>query len=99
MLEWLELQVYALGVDVRLSSYVSAEEIAELSPDLVIVATGSMPRMDGVQVTNPGEPIDGFGQRHIMSSVDLFTAPPRKAAHAVVHADLGHDEGHGTEEY
>lgn len=99
ILEWLERQVYALGVDVRLSSYVSAQEIAELSPDLVIVATGSTPRMDGVQVTNPGEPIDGFGQRHVMSSVDLFTAPPRKAEHAVVIDDLGHYEAIGVAEY
>jgi 2,4-dienoyl-CoA reductase-like NADH-dependent reductase (Old Yellow Enzyme family)/thioredoxin reductase len=99
ILEWLERQVYALGVDVRLSSYVSAEEIAELNPDLVIVATGSMPRMDGVQVSNPGEPIEGFGQPHVISSQDLFTTPPSAPEHAVVIDDLGHYEAIGAAEY
>src|SRR3546814_19269691 len=34
-----------------------------------------------------------------MSSVDLFTAPPRKAEHAVVIDDLGHYEASGAAEY
>ncbi|MBT9497865.1 MAG: FAD-dependent oxidoreductase, partial [Zoogloea sp.] len=36
---WLEQEVYRLGVDVRLSTYLSADDIRSLAPDAVILAT------------------------------------------------------------
>ena len=93
ILAWLEQEVYRLGVDVRLSSYVDADDLEDLDPALVIVATGSLPRQDGVQVIAPGEPIAGFDQPHVVSSHDLFENPDRDwGKAAVVIDDLGHYE-------
>jgi 2,4-dienoyl-CoA reductase-like NADH-dependent reductase (Old Yellow Enzyme family)/NADPH-dependent 2,4-dienoyl-CoA reductase/sulfur reductase-like enzyme len=93
ILAWLEQEIYDLGVDVRLSTYVSGEDIAAESPDIVLVATGSTPRMDGVQVSNPGEPIRGIERPNVMSTHDLFLAAiPADARTAVVIDDVGHYE-------
>jgi 2,4-dienoyl-CoA reductase-like NADH-dependent reductase (Old Yellow Enzyme family)/thioredoxin reductase len=72
---WLEQEVYRLGVDVRLNTYVEAADIEAIGADHVIVATGSAPRMDGVQNLNPGEPARGVEQSHVVSAIDVFTAP------------------------
>ena len=70
---WLENEVFRLGVDVRLNSYFEINEIEQESPDAVIVATGSLPRMDGMQHSNPGEPIEGFFAANVLSTVDVLT--------------------------
>lgn len=97
---WQEEQVFKLGVDVRLSTYAEADDILAESPDHVIIATGSFPAMDGVQLSNPGEPIEGFDHRSVASSHDLFfgSAPPL-GARAVVIDDAGHYEGIAAAEY
>jgi 2,4-dienoyl-CoA reductase-like NADH-dependent reductase (Old Yellow Enzyme family) len=58
--EWRERELGRLGVEVRCGSAPSADEIAELLPDLVVVATGSKPPMpcaDGV--LSPSEVLGG----------------------------------------
>jgi N-methyl-L-proline demethylase len=40
---WLEQEVRALGVDVRLNTLAAAEDVLALEPDVVIVATGGLP--------------------------------------------------------
>lgn len=94
ILVWLEQEIYRRGVEVRLSTYVDADDLTDDAFDEVIVATGAMPRMDGVQLSNPGEPIAGMEQPHVLSSSDLFDLPDRNLGrHAVVIDDLGHYEG------
>jgi 2,4-dienoyl-CoA reductase-like NADH-dependent reductase (Old Yellow Enzyme family)/thioredoxin reductase len=100
LLVWLEQEVYRLGVDVRLNSYVDAADVIAEGPDQVIVATGSTPRMDGVQLAAPGEPIAGFGQPHVLSTLDLFENPQRPLGEsAVVIDDVGHYEAVAAAEY
>lgn len=90
---WLEQEIYRLGVEVRLSSYMDADDIIALAPDAVILATGSTPRMDGVQLSNPGEPIIGIDQPHVLSSHELFSDGHRELGEtAVVIDDMGHYE-------
>jgi len=92
--DWLEREIYRLGVDVRLSTFLEAADVAEFEADVVIVATGSTPRMDGIQVSHPQAPIAGMDLPHVMSSYDLFlapTLPPGRSA--VVVDDAGHYEG------
>jgi hypothetical protein len=49
--------------------------------------------MDGIQLSNPGEPIAGFEQPHVLSSNDLFLSPNRNPGKsAVVIDDCGHYE-------
>ena len=89
----MEEEIFRLGVDVRLSTYVDIDDILAEGPDSVIVATGSMPRLDGVQASNPGEPVEGVDRANVMSSNDLFSQPHRELGRsAVVIDDLGHYE-------
>lgn len=97
---WLEQEVYRLGVDVRLSTYLSADDICGMAPDAVILATGSMPRMDGIQLSHPGEPIAGIDRPQVLSSWDLLLErPPRAVKSAVVIDDVGHYEGIAAAEH
>ena len=93
-LVWLQDEVYAEGVDVRLSTYVTEADLASFRADHVILATGAEPRMDGVQLSHPGEPIEGIGLSHVTSSNELFHNPAAvHATHALVIDDVGHYEG------
>lgn len=46
---WLEGQVRKLGVDVRLAKAPTAQEIQALKPDVVVLATGGKPNLDGFE--------------------------------------------------
>lgn len=91
---WQEQELYHLGVDVRLSTYADQDDVLAENPDVVIIATGSLPRMDGLQAARPEAPVPGFHQRHVLSSHDLLFMPPSAyGASAVVFDDVGHYEG------
>jgi 2,4-dienoyl-CoA reductase-like NADH-dependent reductase (Old Yellow Enzyme family)/thioredoxin reductase len=91
---WQEQELYRLGVDIRLSTFAEADDVLAENPDVVIVATGSLPRMDGYQAARPEAPVPGFAQQHVLSSHDLlFANPARYGASAVVFDDVGHYEG------
>jgi pyruvate/2-oxoglutarate dehydrogenase complex dihydrolipoamide dehydrogenase (E3) component len=90
---WQQDEVYRLGVDVRTGTYMDVDDILAEGADKVILATGSMPRLDGIQLSNPGEPIEGINHPNVISSNDLFLerdTGTRKAA--VVIDDSGHYE-------
>lgn len=97
---WLEQEVYRLGVEVRLSSYAETGDVLSEHPDAVIVATGSTPRMDGIQASVPGRPALGVAQAHVYSSHDIYDVPRAKLGRsAVVFDDVGHYEALGVAEY
>ncbi|HEY3657606.1 MAG TPA: FAD-dependent oxidoreductase [Steroidobacteraceae bacterium] len=97
---WQESEVYRLGVDVRLATYIEDPDVAAENWDAVIVATGSIPRVDGVQISNPGEPIQGIDNPNVLSSSDLLLgATGNLGRSAVVIDDLGHYEAVGCAEF
>lgn len=97
---WLETEIFRLGVEVRLSTYMDEHDVIDTGADAVIVATGSMPRMDGVQFSHPAQPITGLGRRGVMSSIDLLMETPADLGKtAVVIDDAGHFEGLGVAEF
>jgi 2,4-dienoyl-CoA reductase-like NADH-dependent reductase (Old Yellow Enzyme family)/thioredoxin reductase len=97
---WLEEEIYRLGVDVRLSTYMDQNDVIDTGADAVIVATGSMPRMDGVQGSHPGQPIKGVDRSAVISSTELFLYPPADLGKtAVVIDDVGHYEGLAAAEH
>jgi len=97
---WLEEEIYRLGVEVRLSTYMDENDVIDCGADAVIVATGSTPRMDGIQGSHPGQPIKGLERQGVMSSVELFLYPPADLGKtAVVIDDVGHYEGLGAAEH
>jgi pyruvate/2-oxoglutarate dehydrogenase complex dihydrolipoamide dehydrogenase (E3) component len=97
---WQEQEIYRLGVDVRLSSYAEREDVLAEQPDVVIVATGSTPRMDGLQASRPETPIPGFDRPHVRSSHELLLgAPGQPGQSAVVLDDVGHYEAIAAAEH
>lgn len=96
---WLEQEVYRLGVEVRLNTYVEVDDIKAEKADHVIIATGSAPRMDGLQHSNPARNVPGTDQRHVVSSVDVFTAPRDWGKTALVLDTVGDYEGLAVAEY
>jgi 2,4-dienoyl-CoA reductase-like NADH-dependent reductase (Old Yellow Enzyme family)/thioredoxin reductase len=96
---WLEQEIYRLGVEVRLSTYLEIDDINTSEWDAVIVATGSTPRMDGLQNSNPGERIKGMDQPHVVSSRDLMLDNREPGRSAVVIDDAGHYEALAAAEY
>lgn len=89
---WLEQEVYRLGVDVRLGTYMDAQAVRAEAADVVILATGSLPKMDGIQTETPWIRPVGVDLPHVLSSTDLLTAPPLRSRSAVVLDDVGHYE-------
>ncbi|CDX52846.1 NADH:flavin oxidoreductase/NADH oxidase [Mesorhizobium plurifarium] len=53
LLDWYERQLIKLGVDVRLNTYVDAEDVAAEAADHVVIATGSLPPETGFQKALP----------------------------------------------
>jgi NADPH-dependent 2,4-dienoyl-CoA reductase/sulfur reductase-like enzyme len=97
IIAWLEQEVYRLGVTVRLGTYMEADDVRAEGADTVIIATGSTPRMDGIQISNPGEIIAGIERDNVLSSWDVLRNPKRDFGRdfgrdAVVIDDLGHYE-------
>ena len=62
LLTWLERQVRASGVDIRLNAEATPEAIRALGPDAVVVATGARRAMP---------PIPGADQAHVLSGDDM----------------------------
>jgi 2,4-dienoyl-CoA reductase-like NADH-dependent reductase (Old Yellow Enzyme family) len=92
--DWMQRQIYKLGVDIRMGTYVEVDDVDALSPDAVIVATGSSARMDGYQTVAPGERMQGVDQPHVISTLDLLSQPKADfGRRALVWDDVGHYEG------
>jgi 2,4-dienoyl-CoA reductase-like NADH-dependent reductase (Old Yellow Enzyme family) len=98
-LYWLEQEVFRLGVDVRLGAYMEVDDVLAEQADVVIVATGSMPRMDGFQLNDPAERARGVQQPHVLSSTDLLTGDRPVGRSALVLDTVGHIEVLGVVEH
>jgi len=99
-LVWLQDEIYAEKVDIKLSTFVTETDLASFKPDHVILATGAEPRLDGLQMSHPGEPIEGIELDHVRSSNDLFSEQDAtQATHALVVDDVGHYEGLAAAEH
>jgi 2,4-dienoyl-CoA reductase-like NADH-dependent reductase (Old Yellow Enzyme family) len=100
ILDWLEREVRRLDVDVRTEAYMEASDVLAEKPDVVIIATGAAPRMDGVQIAVPAQPAKGTDLPHVISTTDLFTDKTRQfQGSALVFDDVGHYEALGAADY
>ena len=85
---------------VELGTFVTAEAVPGYGADTVILATGSTPRMDGLQPVYPAQPASGVDQAHVVSSNSLLTnGPPDNAASALVLDTVGHFEAVAAAEF
>jgi 2,4-dienoyl-CoA reductase-like NADH-dependent reductase (Old Yellow Enzyme family) len=92
--DWLESEVYRLGVDVRLGTYIEPDDVRRIAPDVLIIATGSSPRLDGRQHLSPGATVSGIDHPNVVSSHDvLMNGSDRNwGKNALVFDDVGHYE-------
>ncbi len=98
--EWFRDEMKRLGVQVHLSSPVGPDDVAAMNPDVVVVATGAEPTMDGRLIAAPGEPVIGIELPHVLSSVELLSREaPRAGSRAVVYDDVGQYEAVSVIEY
>jgi hypothetical protein len=98
---WQEEQLGKLGVDIRTNCYAEVDDVLVERPDQVLLATGSTPRLDGIQVSNPGEAIKGFDSARVLSSHEVLSgrSPVGFGKRAVVIDDVGHFEGLAVAEF
>lgn len=89
--EWLTSEIERLGVQITLNSMVDPDVVAQVAPDELIIATGSMPRTDGFQLATPIQPVVGHDLPHVYTSWDVFGFGGRAqlAGPAVVFDDTG----------
>lgn len=92
--KWLNRELNRLGVEVRTNSPMEADDVLTEAVDAVIIATGSVPRMDGVQALFPGIMTKGVDLPHVVSPANVLTASadnpvPRSA---LVLDDVGGNE-------
>ena len=95
---WLEREIFRLGVTVQLSTYVEADEVLAMQPDVVIIATGSMSTeaRSFVQTAAPQSPLVVEPGAHVISSEELVLGTHRELGNrAVVYDDIGHYEAIG----
>jgi NADPH-dependent 2,4-dienoyl-CoA reductase/sulfur reductase-like enzyme len=99
--DWLERQVSALGVDVRVGSYMEAEDVLAEKPDALIVATGGMTTGDGRQALIPGELPPGMNLPNVFDPISLITGPSQsfEGKTAVVFDDVGRYDAIASAEY
>ncbi len=88
---WLAQEVERLGVKVMMRTFVDPDVVDEVSPDVVIAATGSTPRRDGFRVVRPAHPLPGADRKHVYTSWDVlgFGGRADVGKRAVVYDDTG----------
>jgi 2,4-dienoyl-CoA reductase-like NADH-dependent reductase (Old Yellow Enzyme family) len=93
ILSWLESEVYRLGVEVRLSTFLDADDIAAEGADFVILAIGAEPEAPLRQILFPAQDIAMEPGSHVVSAIELFTdRAATRGRSALVVDEFGHYE-------
>jgi Pyridine nucleotide-disulphide oxidoreductase len=100
LIDYFDAVLSDLQVEVRTGVTVTADQVRELAPDAVIVATGSTPRRDCFQTLRPWGPPDGFDPAMARTSWDILAgaetgAPTGAPAGAVTGTGTGTRTGTG----
>jgi NADPH-dependent 2,4-dienoyl-CoA reductase/sulfur reductase-like enzyme len=98
IVDFLEAELKRRDVPVHLGSPVDAAKIEELGADVVIAATGSVPRHDGIQRLRPGLRPDGLDREQVVDAVDVLSGEAPPARRALVFDDIGHYPAIGASE-
>jgi NADPH-dependent 2,4-dienoyl-CoA reductase/sulfur reductase-like enzyme len=89
--QWQADELLRLGVKVVLNHAVDPDVVMDIDPDVLVLATGSDPRRDGVQLARPASPLAGASLPHVYTSWDLFGygRTPTIGRRALVYDDMG----------
>jgi hypothetical protein len=109
VVDYLEGQLAEGHVDVRRGVAATTENVAELSPDIVVVAIGSEPNLPGRvddagrQARNLGRPvlpeIEGLDRSFVVSADEVLSGAAKPILKVVVIDETGHWEAAGTAEF
>jgi 2,4-dienoyl-CoA reductase-like NADH-dependent reductase (Old Yellow Enzyme family) len=91
LIPWYERTIQRQGVDVRLGGQATAAGVQGLRPDLVVVATGAVPRRDGFQTWFPGRPLPGVDDIDLLTSWDVLRGAPLGES-VLILDEIGHYE-------
>jgi 2,4-dienoyl-CoA reductase-like NADH-dependent reductase (Old Yellow Enzyme family) len=91
LIDYFDAVLSDLQVDVRTGATVTADQVRELAPDAVIVATGSTPRRDCFQTLRPWGPPDAFDAAAALTSWDVMAGAETGGTVAILD-DVGHYE-------
>lgn len=76
--DWLEAELGHLGVDIRFETWAEAETVLAEAPDIVIDATGGVPKGKAI----PGGDL-------VLSSWDVLSRPPEPARSVLIEDEVG----------
>jgi len=99
IVNWLVQEIDRLGVDLRLSTPVLANDVFGMNVDAVVVATGAEPRRDGRQRHRPASEVKGADLPHVGTPEDVLANRFPEPVSALVFDDFGHVCGVSTAEY
>ncbi len=97
LFEWYERRLGKLGVTVRYHLPADAADVSEFAPDVVVVATGSLPAESGFQKVLPSvEILPGIEGGGVFSVEDVMRSDARLGRKVVVLDEGGNWRGCGT---
>lgn len=97
LISWYDRQLTRLGVDVRVNTYMDAEDIKCEGADRLVLATGSQPTETGFQKTLPHlAHLPGIEHGHVWSAEDVMARRARLGQEVIVLDEGGNWRGCGT---
>jgi 2,4-dienoyl-CoA reductase-like NADH-dependent reductase (Old Yellow Enzyme family)/thioredoxin reductase len=78
IIDWRTQELKRLGVTVKLNSYVDSSELAQFEFDVIIVATGGMPKA-----------LEIPGNQHVIESWDVLSGGKRLSGEVLIYDDHG----------
>lgn len=97
LIEWYERQFARLQVQVRLHCYLDAEDIRGEAPDVVVLATGSLPDAAATQRWLPQhDALPGLERGGVHFPEEVMRREVRPGARVIVYDEGGHWRGLGT---
>jgi NADPH-dependent 2,4-dienoyl-CoA reductase/sulfur reductase-like enzyme len=97
--DWQAAELERLEVEIRYGSQVDSELVRREAPHTVIVATGSLPRRDGIQRLRPLTRVTGIDLPHVVTPLEVLSGNAPVPQRAVVVDDLGTAPALGVAEY
>jgi 2,4-dienoyl-CoA reductase-like NADH-dependent reductase (Old Yellow Enzyme family) len=97
LLDWYERQFERLQVRLHLNTYAEPGDIRGLSPDAVVLATGSLPDADGFQRWTPGaDRLPGIDRGKVWSPEEVMRLEAKPGDTVLLYDEGGNWRGLGT---
>ncbi len=97
LLDWYERELLRLGVDMRLNTPIDADDVAPLSADAVVIATGSLPDGTGFQRQLPQQAVlPGVDRPNVWTVEDVMGRRAQPGKRVLLVDDTGDWRGGGT---